>query len=252
MEPSLVTHAFIACLASAANYISITDPSKGRMPDASKEKPVDRIWESREKYPLYSKVLFALRNISPYMTLSQAGYSIYLAFHSKKVNFSIKQASMFFLISIVGVSWRYWCFRTLDRYFTFRIQVQDGQKIIKTGPYCYLAHPSYLGQMLNAIRITAATYGPLNIWMNALATTKIASINIVKPLHHLFGNTVIAVSPRLLGQAFACFVGAAYLRHYLWLTSIRIPDEEAMLRKQFGQEYDEFLSQRWKVVPFIY
>ena len=68
---------------------------------------------------------------------------------------------------------------------------------------------------------------------------------------NLFGKNII-INNRLLAQLAASFVGVLYLRHYLWLVRIRIPDEEAMLRKQFGDEYDEYLSQRWKVVPFIY
>lgn len=244
INSSLAAQAFIACLASAANYISVTDPGRGRLPDETKDKPIDRVFESKQKYRVYSSILFGLRDMSTFATLTQAGCLTYFALNPEKVTFSTKYATSFFLVSIVGVSWRYWCYRTLDKFFTFRIQIQDGQKIIKHGPYRYLAHPSYLGQNLNALGIAGATYGPFSVWMNWLSTKMIGKVN-------LFGKNII-INNRLLAQLAASFVGVLYLRHYLWLVRIRIPDEEAMLRKQFGDEYDEYLSQRWKVVPFIY
>ncbi|PWN38549.1 uncharacterized protein FA14DRAFT_27751 [Meira miltonrushii] len=280
-DPSLAIQAFIACVASAANYVSITDPSKGRMsdestekpdestekpvdrdwggrggwggwrspwypskgrmPDDSNDKPVDRVWGSFEKYPVYSKIMLSLRNASPFLTLSQAGYLLYLASNPKKVKFPTKYATSFFLVTILGASWRIWCFRTLDKFFTFRLQVQDDQKVIKSGPYRYLAHPSYLGQSVNVIGIIGGTYGPFNVWMNMFSTKTIAKI----------GNG-IALNSRLLAQVAACGLAILYMGNQIWLVRIRIPDEEAMLRKRFGEEYDEYLSRRWRVIPFIY
>lgn len=251
VDTSLAAQAFIACVASAANYVSITDPSNGRMPDESKDKPVDRVWGSYQDHPIFSKIMFSLRNACPFVTLSQAGYLAYLALNPKKVKFPTKYATSFFLVTILGASWRIWCFRTLDKFFTFRLQVQDDQKVIKTGPYRYLAHPSYLGQSVNVIGSVGGTYGPFNVWMNMLNTKTIGTIKMIKQLQFLFGKRIV-LNPRLLAQVAACVLSIAYLGHQYWLLQIRIPDEEAMLRKRFGKEYDEYLSRRWKVVPFIY
>jgi len=250
VDPSLAGQAFVACLAGVANYVSITDPSKGRLPDETKEKPIDRLWGSSQKHSIYFKIAFAMRDFSPFASFSQAAYLLYLAFHPKKVQFPTRYATPFFLVSVIGVCWRYWCYRTLDKFFTFHLQVQEGQKIIKTGPYRYIAHPSYLGQTMNAIGIAAATYGPLNVWLNVLSTRKFGSVKMIEKLHFL-GNEIV-LNNRLLARAVACFIGTSYLFQYFWFIKIRIPDEETMLRKQFGEEYDQFLSQRWRVIPFIY
>lgn len=55
---------------------------------------------------------------------------------------------MLFTVFIIGTLLRFWSYYELGRYFTFEIQIQDGQKIIKTGPYKYFAHPSYVGQFM--------------------------------------------------------------------------------------------------------
>lgn len=46
---------------------------------------------------------------------------------------------------IGGISLRLWAILTLGRYFTATVQVRDGQKIVTTGPYAIVRHPSYLG-----------------------------------------------------------------------------------------------------------
>jgi protein-S-isoprenylcysteine O-methyltransferase Ste14 len=43
---------------------------------------------------------------------------------------------------------RLWCFRTLARHFTFEISIQDSHKLIRAGPYGYVRHPAYIGQIL--------------------------------------------------------------------------------------------------------
>ena len=42
-----------------------------------------------------------------------------------------------------GIALRLWAVRTLGRYFTVRITIQEGQHVITSGPYRYVRHPSY-------------------------------------------------------------------------------------------------------------
>lgn len=39
-----------------------------------------------------------------------------------------------------------------------------------------------------------------------------------------------------------------------WLDMIhrRIKTEEAMLREQFGEEWDRYARERWSLIPFVY
>ena len=47
-----------------------------------------------------------------------------------------------------GVGLRWWCFRTLGRYFTITVMTSAHQPVITTGPYRVLRHPSYAGLLL--------------------------------------------------------------------------------------------------------
>ncbi len=47
-----------------------------------------------------------------------------------------------------GLLFRFWAVRTLGVYFSPRLAVQSGQKMITTGPYRFLRHPSYTGALI--------------------------------------------------------------------------------------------------------
>jgi len=49
------------------------------------------------------------------------------------------------LLLIAGTSFRLYAIYTLGKYFTSTVQIKDGHKIINTGPYKFLRHPSYTG-----------------------------------------------------------------------------------------------------------
>ncbi|KAI0648787.1 hypothetical protein C8Q79DRAFT_903887 [Trametes meyenii] len=47
-----------------------------------------------------------------------------------------------------GAILRLWCFRTLGRHFTFEVVVADDQRLVISGPYAFVRHPSYTGMIL--------------------------------------------------------------------------------------------------------
>lgn len=57
---------------------------------------------------------------------------------------------LFSLMSI-GFLLRVWSYYSLGYYFTFNIGLRKDHKLIKTGPYRWLVHPSYTGQLLCVI-----------------------------------------------------------------------------------------------------
>lgn len=67
-----------------------------------------------------------------------------------------------FLITLVliwtGIGLRWWCFKTLGRYFTFRVMTSARQPVITKGPYRVLRHPSYTAILLILVGI-AISYG---------------------------------------------------------------------------------------------
>jgi protein-S-isoprenylcysteine O-methyltransferase Ste14 len=49
------------------------------------------------------------------------------------------------ILIIGGTAFRVWCIRTLGKFFTATVQTQTNQRIVKTGAYSVVRHPSYLG-----------------------------------------------------------------------------------------------------------
>ena len=55
------------------------------------------------------------------------------------------------LLAIAGLAFRIWSIRTLGRFFTSTVMVQNDQRVVDTGPYRLLRHPSYSGAIAAAI-----------------------------------------------------------------------------------------------------
>ena len=47
-----------------------------------------------------------------------------------------------------GIALRFWSFRALGRYFTFKVQTSVDQPVITSGPYQFVRHPSYAAVLL--------------------------------------------------------------------------------------------------------
>lgn len=51
-------------------------------------------------------------------------------------------------LMIAGLALRTWSFLVLGRFFTWNVEVQPDQKLIQSGPYRLIRHPSYTGALL--------------------------------------------------------------------------------------------------------
>jgi protein-S-isoprenylcysteine O-methyltransferase Ste14 len=56
-------------------------------------------------------------------------------------------------VAATGMALRVWSVRTLGQYFTYVVKVSPDQKVVDTGPYRLLRHPSYTGGTLTGIGI---------------------------------------------------------------------------------------------------
>jgi protein-S-isoprenylcysteine O-methyltransferase Ste14 len=56
-------------------------------------------------------------------------------------------------LMIVGIVVRQWSIGVLGRYFSPTVGVQEGQTVVKTGPYRLVRHPSYTGALLIIVGI---------------------------------------------------------------------------------------------------
>ncbi len=68
-------------------------------------------------------------------------------------------------LMLAGVAFRWWAIKALGKSFTFDVAVQSGQKVVDSGPYRYIRHPSYTGALLTQAGIGLA----LGNWAGLLA-----------------------------------------------------------------------------------
>jgi protein-S-isoprenylcysteine O-methyltransferase Ste14 len=64
-----------------------------------------------------------------------------------------------------GLTLRIWAIRELGRFFTYAVLVHPGQRVIETGPYRRIRHPSYSGMVLGMLGLGLA----LGTWLSAAA-----------------------------------------------------------------------------------
>jgi protein-S-isoprenylcysteine O-methyltransferase Ste14 len=69
-----------------------------------------------------------------------------------------------FTILLAGFLLRAWAILTLGRFFTPSVQIQSGQRVVESGPYRYVRHPSYTGMLVALIGLGIA----LDDWLSLL------------------------------------------------------------------------------------
>ena len=67
-------------------------------------------------------------------------------------------------LMIAGMAFRAWSVRTLGRFFTVTVDVSDDQRVVDSGPYSLLRHPSYTGMLIVYLGIGTA----LDSWFSLL------------------------------------------------------------------------------------
>ncbi|KAF8893026.1 hypothetical protein BD779DRAFT_1766453 [Infundibulicybe gibba] len=131
-------------------------------------------------------------------------------------------------LAVGGAYIRIRCYKTLGNLFTFERTIRPGHRLVKSGPYSVVRHPGY------ASLIPAY----LGIWMC-----------------HYDRNSWLRQSSVLdtgAGQVFAGFLTA-----FLVLTPVslitRVPKEDATLKKEFGEEWEEWARRvPYALIPGVY
>jgi protein-S-isoprenylcysteine O-methyltransferase len=62
------------------------------------------------------------------------------------------------LLLVAGIGLRIWSVVHLGRFFTVDVAIQEGQRVIQSGPYRYVRHPSYAGSILALVGLACLTF----------------------------------------------------------------------------------------------
>jgi protein-S-isoprenylcysteine O-methyltransferase Ste14 len=83
-------------------------------------------------------------------------------------------------VMVAGMAFRAWSVRTLGRFFTVTVDVTDDQRVVDTGPYAFLRHPSYTGMLIVYLGIGAA----LDSWYSLLTAPIPLAAAILARIRH--------------------------------------------------------------------
>jgi protein-S-isoprenylcysteine O-methyltransferase Ste14 len=84
------------------------------------------------------------------------------------------------VVLVAGFLFRAWAILTLGRFFTPTVQVQSGQRVIESGPYRYLRHPSYTGMLVGLLGLGIA----FDNWLSLLVLALLPLVGLVVRIYY--------------------------------------------------------------------
>ncbi|RIA81248.1 hypothetical protein C1645_729786 [Glomus cerebriforme] len=134
---------------------------------------------------------------------------------------------VFYILNVIGCCIRLWCFHTLKEFFTFNVTIFKNHKLINTGPYALLIHPSYTGVILMTFNILYVIY----------------QLHYYIPIY-----SPINFSPFIFN--WYCYI--LYFFFYVYVGIKRILNEEKLLKENFGKEWDLYSKSRKRLIPYLF
>ncbi|KAI0670381.1 ICMT-domain-containing protein [Trametes maxima] len=131
-------------------------------------------------------------------------------------------------LAIAGGLLRLWCHRTLGKYFTWQVSVQDDHKLITTGPYSFVRHPSYFGALMMLVGKTLSLLGPGSY----------------------------PAESGIMGTWWGKGVVGGMLGYWAWVVLAllrRASKEDDVLSRRFGEQWRVWSRKtKYRAIPFIY
>ncbi|KAG2153579.1 uncharacterized protein EDB93DRAFT_1239784 [Suillus bovinus] len=131
-------------------------------------------------------------------------------------------------LAVAGGLIRWWCFRTLDRFFTFQLSVRKGHRLFTTGPYAVVRHPSYTGGFMQLFGMIILHGSPTS-WLRHSGVLDILGLKLAAVVW-LTGMTLVSIN--ILS---------------------RISEEDEALKSAFGDEWARWAKAvKYRLIPGIY
>lgn len=131
------------------------------------------------------------------------------------------------LLTVIGASLRVWCYKALGRLFTFEVTILDDHKLITTGPYAYVRHPSYTASCTSILGTSFIFFG---------ANEYVAVCDLVETRFLFFYYLWMVLAPY---AAFAMYR--------------RADKEDVLMKQQFGAKWDKWREAvPYKFIPYLF
>lgn len=131
-------------------------------------------------------------------------------------------------LAVAGGLARWWCYRTLGRFFTFQLSVRKGHHIVTTGPYAVIRHPSYTAAYIHFTGILILHGSPTS-WLRHSGALDVPGLKLVV---------------------------VAWLAQMTLLTinmTCRVSHEDETLKSTFGDEWERWAKVvRYRLIPGVY
>lgn len=132
------------------------------------------------------------------------------------------------LLLACGSLLRLACYRELGKFFTWELSIKKDQRLVTTGPYSVVRHPSYAASALMGLGTVLMHFAPGGWYAECLGYMSWAS------------------------KVFAFLWSAWELLLPLALMT-RVEKEDSVLREKFGDEWDAWRKQTpYRVFPLVY
>ncbi|KAH7911728.1 hypothetical protein BJ138DRAFT_1100837 [Hygrophoropsis aurantiaca] len=123
---------------------------------------------------------------------------------------------------------RWFCYRELGRLFTFALSFRKGHRLVTTGPYSVVRHPSYTGAIISMAGI-CIMHGSRGSWLRESGVLD-----------------MIGVKELVFAWVAVRFLAIASLVK-------RIPKEDDMMKASFQEEWLGWASRvKYRLIPGIY
>ncbi|KAH9944989.1 uncharacterized protein BXZ73DRAFT_95976 [Epithele typhae] len=130
---------------------------------------------------------------------------------------------------VVGAWLKMASFRELGKHFTFEVTVQNDHRLVTTGPYSVVRHPAYTATWIMFVGTVLCAFSE-GAWFRESGF-----------LHTWKGRLI----------ALLWVADLTYAPSMMVFKRVRV--EDALMKKTFGKEWDEWTKQTpWAVLPWIY
>jgi protein-S-isoprenylcysteine O-methyltransferase Ste14 len=173
------------------------------------------------------EIVTIIANFTKELPISQRVVALLMA-SSDPDRIRITPLSMLGALLVACGGWaRNKCYRELGKQFTFEVSIREDHKLVTTGPYAIVRHPSYTAMYLVEIGIVCF-HASRGSW---LRESGVLDKNMGRIL--VYGIIAVLVMPVLF-------------------LKVRWDKEDKMLKKEFGKRWDEW-AQRvpYAVLPGI-
>lgn len=140
-------------------------------------------------------------------------------------------------LTVGGALFRIASFCVMGRHFTYELSVKPEHRLVTSFPYSVVRHPSYTGAFVAIAGVNAMLFGARGGFVREVIFAR---------------NGWDEVPRRGLATAIMVGLGTFQAAFSFGLLS-RVPQEDAMMRKEFGKEWDDWAKRvPYKLVPGIY